>query len=63
MDLIQLRKLGELFGQLEDKRFPNFQDNRTTAMARQIGMMSVYISDKDAKKIIKSLEQELEGLN
>lgn len=63
MDLIQLRRIGELFVELENKRFPDFQDNRATAQARQIGTMSVYISDKDAKKIIKTLEQELEGLN
>jgi hypothetical protein len=32
-------------------------------MARQIGVMSVYISERDAKKIIKNVREELEGLN
>jgi hypothetical protein len=30
-------------------------------MARQIGTMSVFISEKNAKKIIKMLQQEMEN--
>ena len=63
MDLLTLREMGEVFQQLEEKRFPDFSGNFSSSMARQIGVMSVYISERDAKKIIKSVKQELEGLN
>jgi hypothetical protein len=63
MNLETMREMGEVFHQLENKRFPNFSGNYTTSMARQIGVMSVYVSERDAKKIIKSVREELEGLN
>lgn len=63
MDLETMREMGELFQQLENKRFPDFSNNFTSSMARQIGVMSVYISERDAKKIIKNVKEELEGLN
>lgn len=63
MDLFTLREMGDVFKQLEDKRFPDSNNNLLTAMSRQIGVMSVYLSERDAKKIIKSVKEELEGLN
>jgi|DEB19_MinimDraft_3_1074340.scaffolds.fasta_scaffold12491_6 hypothetical protein len=63
MDLATLREMGEVFQQLEEKRFPDFSGNFSSSMARQIGVMSVYISERDAKKIIKNVREELEGLN
>lgn len=61
MELTTLRLMGDLFQQLEEKRFPNFSGNFSSSMARQIGTMSFYVSERDAKKIIKSLQQELEN--
>ncbi len=63
MDLATLREMGEVFQQLEEKRFPDFSGNFSSSMARQIGVMSFYISERDAKKIIKNVREELEGLN
>lgn len=62
MDLFQLRKIGELFLELENKKFPEHANNSITAVHRQVGTMSVFISEKNANKMIKMLEEELKGL-
>ena len=59
MELSTLNKISDLFMQLEEKRFPNSSSNSTTSMARQIGTMSVFVSEKNAKQIIKMLEREI----
>ncbi len=61
MELSTLNEIGDLFSKLEEKKFPNSSLNSTTSMARQIGTMSVFISEKNAKKIIKMLKQEMEN--
>jgi len=61
MELSTLNQMSDLFKQLEEKRFPQSSLNSTTSMARQIGTMSVFISEKNAKKIIKMLQQEMEN--
>lgn len=61
MELSTLNQMSDLFKQLEEKRFPESSLNHTTSMARQIGTMSVFISEKNAKKIIKMLQQEMEN--
>jgi hypothetical protein len=63
MELSTLNKISDLFRELEEKRFPNNSLNRISSMARQIGTMSVFISEKYAKQIIKSLERELGEFN
>ena len=63
MELSTLNKISDLFKQLEEKRFPNSSLNNTTSMARQIGTMSVFISEKNAKQIIKMLEREMGEFN
>ena len=63
MELSTLNEIGDLFRKLEEKKFPNSSISSTTSMARQIGVLSVYVSERDAKKIIKNVREELEGLN
>lgn len=63
MELSTLNKISDLFQELEQKRFPNNSLNQTSWMARQIGTMSVFVSEKNAKQIIKMLEREIGEFN
>lgn len=63
MKIEQLQEITDLFLDLEMKKFPNYSTNSATAMAKQIGTMSVFISDRDAKRIIKMIKEEIEVLD